>query len=224
MNPRVEKHRQQQAGVALVLVLGLMSVIFVVAAISVRLTMLAEHSSRNDRDRQIAFQSAEAALRDAELDIMGPNTATNSRCSIRSKQTEGLFVSGCGNNTANKTRGLCEMNLASAAPFYTSINFEESNDSNRRYVLFGEFTGRTTNFTAQGDGGVSALPPRYIVELVNYDSAPVTYSGTGVTAGTINASQGETAFLVTAVGYGASADTKVMLQAMIFKPLATPGC
>ncbi|MCJ0762807.1 pilus assembly PilX family protein [Variovorax terrae] len=209
---------------ALILVLGLMSVVFVVAATSIRLTMLAERSSRNDRDRQIAFQGAEAALRDAELDIMGPNTATNSRCSIRSKQTEGLFVSGCGNNTANKTRGLCEMNPGTALPLYTSINFEESNDNNRRYTLFGEFTGRTTSLTAQSDGGISAQPPRYIIELVNYDTAPVTYSGTGVTAGTINASQGETAFLVTAVGYGASVETKVMLQAVIFKPLATPGC
>ena len=54
--------KRPQKGLALIVVLGMMSVVFVVSAISVRLTLLAERSARNDRDRQIAFQSAEAAL------------------------------------------------------------------------------------------------------------------------------------------------------------------
>jgi type IV pilus assembly protein PilX len=210
-------HRPQN-GMALIVVLGMMSVVFVVAAISIRLTLLAERSARNDRDRQVAFQSAETALADAELDIMGPNTAANKRCSVRSKHLEGLFPPGCGADSSNKTRGLCALNATESKPLYTAINFEESDDSLRRFANFGEFTGRSSTFTAAGSGGVSASAPKYIIEVINH-IPPVSANGKPVEAAPL-----EQAFLVTAVGYGASVTTKVMLQAMIFKPLATPGC
>jgi type IV pilus assembly protein PilX len=210
--------KRPQKGMALIIVLGMMSVVFVVAAISVRLTLLAERSARNDRDRQLAFQSAETALADAELDIMGPNSAANKRCSVRSKHLEGLFVPDCGADTSNKTRGLCGLNSTASKPLYTTINFEESDDTLRRFANFGEFTGRTSTFTATGSGGLSASAPKYIIEVVNH-VPPVSANGKPVEAAPL-----EQAFLVTAVGYGASVNTKVMLQAMIFKPLATPGC
>jgi type IV pilus assembly protein PilX len=211
---------QPQNGMALVVVLGMMSVVFVVAAISVRLTLLAERSARNDRDRQIAFQAAEAALADAELDIMGPNAAANKRCAVRSKHLEGFFSStGCGFNTADGTRGLCAENPASQPPLYTSINFEETDDDLRRFATFGEFTGRENNIKTAGAGGISSRVSRYIVEVVNH-IPPVSANGKPVEA----SPSGEQAFLITAVGYGASDNTKVMLQAMIFKPLSTPGC
>lgn len=216
---------RRQRGMALIIVLGMMSVIFVIAAISVRLTMLSERSARNDRDRQIAFQAAEAALADAELDIMGPNSAGNKRCSIRSNHLEGYFVTGCGTSTTDKTRGLCEMNPATASPLYTQINFEETTDSSRRYATFGEFTGRSANFKDQAAGGMSARTPRYIIEVVNY-VATVQAVPNPVPTGFVavpEAGLSEQAFLITGVGYGTSDNTKVMLQAMIFKPLSTPG-
>jgi type IV pilus assembly protein PilX len=217
---RQAPHRQSstQGGMALIIVLGMMSVVFVIAAISVRLTMLAEKSARNDRDRQIAFQAAEAALADAELDIMGPNAAANKRCEIRSKNLEGYFVTGCGTSTTDKTRGLCELNPATAKPLYTQVNFEEATDASRRYATFGEFTGRSANIKDSAGGGLSAKTPRYIVEVINY-SPSVSANGNPPEAG-----PQEQGFLITAVGYGVSVNTKVMLQAMIFKPLATPGC
>lgn len=215
---RGRKNLSSQHGMALIIVLGMMSVVFVIAAISVRLTMLAERSARNDRDRQIAFQSAEAALADAELDIMGPNSAANKRCAIRSKNLEGYFVTGCGTSTSDKTRGLCELNPASAKPLYTQVNFEETTDASRRYATFGEFTGRSSNIKDSAGGGLSAKTPRYIIEVITY-SPSVSANGNPPEAG-----PQEQGFLITAVGYGVSENTKVMLQAMIFKPLATPGC
>jgi type IV pilus assembly protein PilX len=207
-----------QKGMALIVVLGMMSVIFVIAAISIRLTLLAERSARNDRDRQIAFQAAEAALADAEIDIMGPNAAANKRCTIRSNHLEGLFVPNCGMDTSNQTRGLCGLNPISANPLYSTVNFEQTDDALRKHVNFGEFTGRSATFTISGSGGLSASAPKYIIEVVNH-VPPVSANGKPVEAAPV-----EQAFLVTAVGYGISINTKVMLQAMIFKPLATPGC
>ncbi len=214
-----------QQGVALIIVLGMLSVVFVIATISIRLTLLAERSARNDRDRQIAYQAAEAALSDAELDIMGPNSAANKRCSMSAKDYQ-LFVDDCGTSTTEKNRGLCSSNAPSALykPLYTTINFDEASDTNRRYVLFGEFTGRTGNLKSDADGGLSAKAPRYIIELVpNY--LPYV-KATSITTGTssINTATAEAAFLVTSVGYGVSDNTRVVLQALIFKPLATPGC
>ena len=213
-----------QRGMALIVVLGMMSVVFVIAAISVRLTLLAERSARNDRDRQIAFQAAEAALADAELDIMGPSTAANKRCAIRSKNLEGYFVTGCGTSTADKTRGLCELNPATAKPLYTQVNFEETSDASRRYATFGEFTGRADNIKDTAAGGLSAKTPRYIIEVITYTPTVSTVSLGTPSITTVGPAQQEQGFLITAVGYGVSENTKVMLQAMIFKPLASPGC
>jgi type IV pilus assembly protein PilX len=210
--------KNNQRGMSMLIVLGLMSVVFVVSAISVRITMLAERSARNDRDRQIAFQNAEAALGDAELDIMGPNSAANRRCVITSKETKGYFVPGCGTDSTDKTRGFCAPRAKDESSLHTDINFEETNDANRRYVNFGEFTGRSNNIKLKAAGGVSSKVPRYIVELVTYRPL-VSANGQPAEAG-----PSQLAFLVTAVGYGISENTKVMLQSMYFKPLSTPGC
>lgn len=211
----------RQRGVALIVVLGMMSVVFVVAAITVRLTLLAESSARNDRDRQIAFQAAEAALEDAEIDLMGPNASPLRRCQIFSRDLQGLFFPGCGIQSSNRTRGLCSANEASAPPLYTTINFELPDaDTERRYVLFGEFTDRAASFKDRSQGGLSARRPRYIVELVPHPSALVRVNANPPE----RAQAGELAFLVTAVGYGTTEATKVVVQALIFKPVQTQGC
>lgn len=213
---------------ALIIVLGMMSVVFVIATISIRLTLLSERQARNDRDRQIAFQAAEAALADAELDIMGPNADAAQRCSMNSKELV-LFVDGCGTNSTDKTRGLCASNTPTDdtdfKPRFSLINFDETNDANRRYVKFGEFTGRSNFFKAQASGGLSIKEPRYIVEVVPYRAYIRTkQSGSAVVPEALIAPPPENAFLVTSLGYGISDNTRVMLQALIFKPLPTPGC
>ena len=199
-------HRRRQRGMSLIVVMIMLSATFFIAAFGARMTLLAEKSARNDRDRQIAFQAAEAALGDAELDIMGPNSATNSRvCDVHSRKIE-LFTEGCGND--DFSRGLCSTNTSIDTPLYKAINFEDTSSS-RRYVTLGDFTGRSAGFST----GNSALPvklPRYIIETI-----PFTIPGSLPNA---------KAFLVTGLGYGLSQQTQVMLQSVIFKPGQTPGC
>lgn len=203
------RHFRQQQGISLIVVLILLSAIFIVAAFGARLTILGEKASRNDRDRQIAFQAAEAALADAEIDIMGPNEATNSRvCKMDGSQID-LFIDGCGSTDTD--RGLCATNSSTTTQIYKTIDFEETGSS-RHYVTLGDYTGRSVGFSTDS----SALPakaPRYIIELIPYNHV----------AGA-NASQRKSAFLVTSVGYGLNDKTQVMLQSVIFKPEQTPGC
>lgn len=218
----------RQKGMALIIVLGMMSVVFVIATISIRLTLLSERQARNDRDRQIAYQAAEAALADAELDIMGPNSAANKRCAMNSKDV-GLFEDQCGNSTASQTRGLCSSNTPTPStdykPLYATVNFDETADADRRYALFGEFTGRSANFKDKTAGGLSAKQPRYIIEAVSYSGYVSTKQSGAAGPGKIGLSgTGEVGFLVTSLGYGVSENTRVMLQAFIYKPLPTPGC
>lgn len=192
--------RSDQSGLSLIIVLIMLSAIFMLAAFGARLTLLGEKSARNDRDRQIAFQAAEVALGDAEMEIMGPNSAANSRTDEMDSRTLQLFIDGCG--TTADSRGLCSTNT-STTPLYKSIDFEETGTS-RRYVTLGEYTGRNSSFSI-GNSALPAQLPRYIIETIAYN--PIQGSCAQ-----------HKAFLVTALGYGLNQQTQIMLQSVIFKP------
>ena len=74
-----------------------------------QIALQGEKSSRNDRDRQIAFQAAEAALMDAEMDIEKSPDATKSRSALFSENPVlANFAAGCGAGESNTNLGLCE--------------------------------------------------------------------------------------------------------------------
>jgi type IV pilus assembly protein PilX len=83
-------------------------------------------------------------------------------------------------------------------------------------VQYGQFTGQTL---PTGSSGLPVKLPRYSIEAVRY-------SGTGSANDSVASSKTEYAFLVTAMGFGARAETQVMLQALIYKPANKPnsGC
>jgi type IV pilus assembly protein PilX len=219
--------RKKQSGLSLIVVMVMLGVIFLMSAITAQVSLLTERASRNDRDRQIAYQAAEAALADAEIDLMGVDgtkTFTLKRCDVRSVNTGDqtplgtnptYFVDGCGNSTTLKTRGRCLLN-ESSTPLYRSIDFVVTNDTARRYALVGEFTNRTATFAV--GPGTSAGVPRYIVEIVDHEPWSSTNSKPPEISGRYQA------FLITGVGFGTTFDTRIVLQALIFKPTPTPGC
>jgi type IV pilus assembly protein PilX len=194
---------KRQRGVALIFVLIMMSMVFIVAAVSSRLVTSGERSARNDRDRQTAFQAAEAALADAEVDIMGPNTAASSRVSFFGKSGADA---GCSSDTS--ARGFCGSGLDATA--YKTI-FKEESATARQYVTYGEFTDRADQFPISTTGALPVKLPRYIVE-----KARLNFRNRGDTAG-----KPYDGFMVTAIGYGIQPETQVVLQILISKPVAT---
>ena len=58
-----------QQGASLVIALLFLIVLTILGLVSVRSSTVQERMAGNDRDRAIAFEAAEAALRDAELDV-----------------------------------------------------------------------------------------------------------------------------------------------------------
>lgn len=205
-----------QDGSSLVVVLIMLSVIFVIGVISARLSLFSERSSRNDRDRQIAFQSAEAALLDAELDILGPNTSSNKRVCNFDSLKPAIFVAGCG--TGSKT-GMC-LSTGAEGESWKGVKAQFSSETGTATTnltaQFGQFTGQAI---AQGGGGLPTRAARYTIEAVRY-------TGTGNSGDSVGNDKTEYAFLVTAMGFGFRPETQVLLQALIYKPANKPdaGC
>ncbi len=194
---------------ALVFVLIMISIVFVIAAVSSRIVTLGERAARNDRDRQTALQAAEAALSDAELDIMGPVSAMGPAANQRVAMFGTLPAdAGCSSNVDSNppTRGFCGP-LPSGA--YKAIFAVDSGTV--QYATFGEFTDRADQFPVSTSGALPAKLPRYIIE-----KSTINYRNRAETAG-----KPFDAFVVTAIGYGLQSSTQVVLQAVISKPVPT---
>ncbi|MBH1964928.1 MAG: hypothetical protein I8H77_11365 [Comamonadaceae bacterium] len=211
----------RQHGIALVFVLLMMTIAITAALFSARLTLLGDKASRNDRDRQVAFQAAELALNDAELDIMDaalPTTVTEARGCKFGNPSSGLVAEpGCSKSSFS--RGFCGLDASKITPVYKQINWEETDDSKRAYVKFGEFTGRSSQLATGADGTPApspAKPPKYII--VQTPAAPQIMLGSSKTF------KVEAAYKIYALGYGVDGNTKVMLEGEIYKPMLEKKC
>lgn len=209
--------RCAERGSSLIVVLIMLTVILVMGVIGSRMSLFGERSARNDRDRQIAFQSAEAALLDAEIDMMGPNSKVGHRVCVFDSKRPAEFIEGCGTNSK---AGMC-LNTAATGDGWKTVKAlyasETGTGVSNKTVEYGQFTAQTL---PQGSSGLPAKLPRYIIEAV-------PYAGTGAANDNVASSTGtEFAFLVTAMGFGTSEKTQVLLQALVYKPGNKPnsGC
>lgn len=125
-------------GSALIVVLLLLVVAMMMAVVSVRTATLEERMAGNTRDRQVAFQMAEAALRDAEQAI-----ATGSQFSALRTSA---FTSAC-------TNGLC----SSAVGVSLALNFTDAEWAGTKTWAYGAAT------SAAALAGVAEVP-RYAIE------------------------------------------------------------
>jgi len=135
----------RQRGAVLVVALMFLTVLTLIATIAVRTGMSEERMARATRDYNVAFQAAEAALRDAKADLTGYGT----RDPVIIANVD--FVANCVN-------GLCLM----AAPGTTPVWEIDANWNNA--VAYAQYTG-VLPLPATGPGAVSA-PPRYLIEYV----------------------------------------------------------
>jgi type IV pilus assembly protein PilX len=132
-----------QRGAALITGLIFLVVLTLISLSAIKSTSLEERMAGNARDQDVAFQAAEAAVRDA-MDLLGTNLPAAS-----------AFVAGCAN-------GLCENNPTT--PVWTTItaNNEWTSTKTRAY---------SGTLTINGSTAV-ATQPRYLIELITGTSAP----------------------------------------------------
>lgn len=197
----VSRPRVSQGGFSLITTLILLTVVMALGIGASQMVLLAERATRFDRDQQIAFQAAEAALLDAEFDIRGPNTSISARMTTFTGRMADLvnFTDGCSAGTT--TRGLCLPAATGAKSAWYTVDFTDET-SGAVTAKFGEFTGRTLS---TGTTGIrSEILPRYIIEIIQ-DNTPGA-----------SQSSPEALYRVTAMGFGPRKETQAVVQ-MIFR-------
>lgn len=191
--PSTSMTGRRQRGFSLIAVMIILVIVSLLGVAGSQMVLVGERSARYDRDYQIAYQAAEAALTDAEFDLRGPNSAAAQRVDNFSNTSLLGFVDGCG--TGND-RGLC-LPTESAKPVWLNVDFTDTT-ANARTVRFGEFTGRTM---ASGlTGAQPAMLPRYIIEAIP-DQTP----GSSLSTPKI-------LHRVTAMGFGPRVETQAVVQ------------
>ena len=196
-NAKLAAHKHR--GFSLITTLILLVVVTILGVGAAQMVLQSEKSTRYERDSQIAFQAAEAALLDAEFDIRGPNTSANQRVASFVTGSAVGFVDGCG--TGSTQRGLCAPSAAGQKPVWYQVNFQNESSS-AQTVKFGEFTGRSLS---TGTSGIRPeISPRYIIEVIP-DPTPGS-----------NATTKPTLYRVTAMGFGPRKSTQAVAQ-MIFR-------
>ena len=187
-----------QKGASLIVSLLMLIAVMLLGLSATQIALQSEKASRNDRDRQIAFQAAEAALLDAEMDIDDSPDPARSRSVIFARDNTYAFIAGCGQGEGNPFLGLCAQAAEGAPPPWLTVDLLNHTPSTAS-VPFGKFTGQTFQV---GKGSLPAKLPRYIIELMAYN-AP------GESAEQASRSH---FYRVTSVGFGMRDTTLVVLQ------------
>jgi len=142
-------------------------------------------------DRQVAFLAAEAALLDAETELLA--AARQGPASSRFDAWPGR----CGDGAQG---GLCRTAAGEApvwAPWLSGIQPAQATG-----IPMGHFTGASPPAPSAG-----ALPPRYVAELLDDGPAGAPLHG--------NASTGPPRLRITAIGFGRTPATRAVLQTVI---------
>ncbi|MEG1832372.1 MAG: PilX N-terminal domain-containing pilus assembly protein [Burkholderiaceae bacterium] len=155
----------RQRGVVLIVALVLLVVLTLIAATSSKLALNDERGGRAARDYRLAFEAAEATLRNAESEII-----TGSRKQRFDGNTIAGFAVGCpevplpsASLIAASVRGLCLPDEESPQPLWTQVSFDA------RGVPFGTFTGQRW----AGPGAA----PLYLIEARRDETPGVAIGG-----------------------------------------------
>ena len=179
--------RQKQQGFSLIMALGFMVFLTLIVLSMVNVTSSDEKIARNSRDKDVAFAAAEAALRDAEMYVLGsyayPYTNPHTNATM-------YPANSCIN-------GLCDLR-------YTGVNlatqdfFDPSSVYGSQSNVLGFASDGTTYTTYSPKINGVAKQPRYLVEIVNTNNVSPIWP--------------TVIYRITAQGVGQSVDTRVTLQ------------
>lgn len=169
------KKGSDQKGTALVVSLLFLVILSLIAVSSISTATLEERMARNSRDQNIAFQAAEAALKDAETDIAG--VATTRVPVISPGAFAGIAAGDCS------ATGLC-------TPAAAGNNVWEGSPSRledtAKSIAYSNYTASQT-LPITGNGAVSQQP-RYVIEYLGavgiqslYRVTVVGYGGVATT-------------------------------------------
>ena len=194
----------------------------ILAALSVRMASTGEKAARNQLDQQVARQAAEAALRDAERDLLLPTGAKKTDALCERGDTRPLMDGGVGFFNATCTAGQCSLSMAAyeaadyaAAPASGVVSepwwpaargglwnnaFDAKPSREKGAINCATFAGGVPLGTYTGAPPIAGVSrqPEYLVEV--FQRGHSTY------------------FRITSRGFGYDPATQVVLQSY-FRPL-----
>lgn len=192
---------RRQRGAALIVALVVLVLVTLIAMSGAQRALIDEKAARAARDREVAVQAAEAALRDAMADI-----ETGLRAALFSEAPQG-FDDGCTSvglpadpaSAVINRRGLClARDATEVRQAWQDVDFAQ------RGVPFGTFTQRPWDAT-------QSPAPTYVIE-----SVPLARAGYQVQSTAGDSEQ--LAFRITAVGFGpVGSSVEVALQSYYVK-------
>ncbi|TFW20894.1 pilus assembly PilX family protein [Duganella callida] len=189
-----------QRGMALVVSLVLLIMVMLLSVSAVQWSLQGEKAARAERDRDVAFQSAEDAVTDAERDIQGSGSP------VRQAAFDGgdpkAFAAECGAGGA----GLRVRAEAGKAPVWQKVDLSGAEDGGACTVTHGTFTGASMQ---TGEGFLPFKKPRYVIERMECHQP-----GDDASAGAAP----HYCYRVTVIGFGAQRETEVVLQSVFSKP------
>lgn len=189
----------QQRGASLIVSLLMLVAVLLLGISAAQISLQGEKASRNDRDRQIALQAAEAALQDAEMDIENSPDAKSRSALFSENPVLTDFIDGCGTGDSNTNLGLCATASPGSAPIWLTVDFTDAAASSTKSVPFGNFTGQKMQ---TGKGSLPSKLPRYIIEVLDYNAA----------AAVTDIENKKYFYRITAMGFGTRESTQVVLQ------------
>ena len=182
--------RRRQRGLSLITTLVLMLATLALGVAVMSVSAMEERLIGNTKDRDLALQAAEAALRDGEQDVannVSPSTAFTDTCD------SGL----CTPPSQRDALGA----LASLPVDDSRLGFDWTADGQVRH--YGQYTG-AAQFPSV------AQQPRYVIEKFSYLGTP---SGESVVLGSEPVAPG-VGYRITARGVGARPETVVVVQSI----------
>jgi type IV pilus assembly protein PilX len=179
-------NRLKQQGVVLITALIFLVVLTLIAVASMRTTGLEEKMAANALNQDLAFQAAEAGLREGtQLVLSGTISSTSG------------FIAGC---TSTGTKGLC-LPSTSATPIWQTV------------LPFGQTASSSNAQTYTGTAlkGV-AIQPQYIIELLPNVSTASLPPGSSIGIGRSVGGGTTTPYRITARGWGRGVEAKATTQ------------
>ena len=169
-------HTSRQRGISLVIVMIFLVILSLLGISAMQTSTLSSRIARNEADRNLAFQAAEAALRDGELDVRNQRF-DRSKCDPTILGCRTKLIEGKTRFDAACTDGMCAFN-ANVLPWQAAAKWSTSGSS----VKYGSYTGATNLPLVK-------VQPRYLLEALTLADSPPTYRITAVGYGANSSSQ-----------------------------------
>ncbi len=187
-----------QRGVALLVSLMLLIMVLLLGVSAAQLCLQGEKAARGERDREVAFLTAEDALADAEREIR------NSSDPSRRAAFEGAeaFGATCGAGGVGLRLRAGEGEKA----VWQVVDLGGEADGGACTVAHGAYTAAVM---PTGEGFLPFKKPRYLIERMACHQ-PGDDASAGATP--------QYCYRVTAIGFGAKPGTEVVVQSVFSKP------